>query len=146
MDSPNNCDVVRQLFHEYVPEVANGLIEIKGIARSTGKEVMVAVWSTDERINAVASCMGQRGIRVKTIMQSLSGEKIDIVLWSDSMKQFLMHCLNPAHIDDIHTEESARRAVIFTNFENKRLLNANDGLRLKLVSQLVGWDLQVETG
>src|SRR5256885_2261832 len=119
MDSPNNCDEVRQLLHEYVPDVANGIIEIKGIARSTGKRVMVAVWSTDERIDPVASCIGQRGIRVKTIVQSLSGEKIDIVRWSDSMKQFLINCLSPTHIDDIHTEETARRAIIFTNFENK---------------------------
>jgi len=146
MDSPNNCDEVRQLFHEYVPDVANGVIKIKGIARSTGRWVIVAVWSTDEHIDPVASCMGQRGIRVKTIMQSLSGEKIDIVRWSDSVETFLINCLSPAHIDDIHTDATARRAIIFTNFDNNQLINANEGLRLKLVSQLVGWDLQVETG
>src|ERR1051325_10452498 len=99
MDSPNHCDEVRQLFHEYVPEVANGVIKIKGIARAPGKRVIVAVWSSDEQIDPVASCMGQRGIRVKTIVQTLSGEKIDIVRWSDSMESFLINCLCPAHID-----------------------------------------------
>src|SRR5690242_1763492 len=116
MDSPNHCDEVRQLFHEYVPDVANGIIKIKGIARSPGTRAMVAVWSADEHIDPVASCSGQRGIRMKTIVQTLHGEKIDLVRWSDSMKTFLINSFCPTHIDDIHTDESTRRAIIFTSF------------------------------
>ena len=147
MHAPSDgSEEVRHLFHEQVPEVASGVIEIKGIARERGRRVMVAVHSNDESIDPVASCVGQRGIRAKTMVQELGGEKLDVVRWSDSLKTLLTNSLVPAQIDDILTNDTARHAIIFTNVEGKQAILGPDGLRLKLVSRLVGWDLQAETG
>jgi transcription termination/antitermination protein NusA len=143
---PDEIEEVRRLFHEHVPEVASGVIEIKGIARTLGKRAIVAVRSTDESVDPVGSCVGQRGIRVKTIVRELRGEKLDIVRWSDSLEELLINSLSPAKIDAIYPNESTHRAIIFTNIDDKASIMHNDGLRLKLVSCLVGWDLQVETG
>jgi N utilization substance protein A len=147
MHAPTDgTDEVRGLFHEHIPEVASGVIEIKAIARARGKRAIVAVHSTDNRIDPVGSCVGQRGIRAKTIMQQLGGEKLDCVRWSDSLKTLLTNSLAPAKIDEVFTNDAARRAIIFTNSEGKQSILGSDGLRLKLVSHLVGWELQVETG
>jgi transcription termination/antitermination protein NusA len=143
---PGEIEEVRRLFREHVPEVASGLVQIKGIARAPGKRVIVAVHSADASVDPIGSCVGERGIRVKAIVQELGGEKLDIVRWSDSLETLLINSLSPAKIDEIYPNEAARRAIIFTNIGDKALLMQDDGLRLKLVSRLVGWDLQVETG
>ena len=142
----NENEEVRRLSHEYVPAVANGSVEIMGIARARGARVIVSVRSKDERVDPVGACVGARGSRVRTWMQQLPGEKVAVVRWADSPKTFLSNALAPARIDDIFFQKTAHRAVIFTDFEGKQSIVGNDGSRLKLVSQLVGWDIQVETG
>ena len=132
--------------HEHVPAIANGVIEVKGIARARGKRVLIAVHSEDESVDSVGTCIGQRGIRIKTIMRNFPGEKFDVIRWSDSPKTLLTNLLMPAKIDEISLQETSHRAIIFTSFEGKRLIMGIDGLRLKLVSELVGLDIQVETG
>jgi N utilization substance protein A len=143
---PEDIEEVRRLFHEHVPEMASGVIEIKGIARAAGKRAIVAVHSTSENVDPVGSCVGERGIRIKTIVRELRGEKFDVVRWSDSLEELLINSLTPAKIDGIYPNEAAHRAVIFTSLEDKASMMRDDGLRLKLVSRLVGWELQVETG
>lgn len=117
-----------------------------GIAREAGSRVVVIVRSKDERLDPVGACVGERGVRVKTIVRKLSGEKIDIVRWSNSLKTLLANLFAPALIDEILVHEAARRVVVLCNFDNKKLITGTGNSKVKLVSELVGWDLQVETG
>jgi N utilization substance protein A len=126
--------------------VADGSVEIKGIARQPGLRTIVAVHSTVSSVSAVGDCVGQRGIHVKTIVRCLSGEKIDIVLWSNSLEDFLKNLFAPARIEGFIFNDSAHSATIFTSLEDKALIVGPERSKLKLVSQLVGWDLHVETG
>lgn len=149
LDMHTNADSheeVRRLFQAHVPEVASGAVEIMGIARAPGTRIIVTVRSKDERVDPVGVCIGERGARIKTILRNLSGEKIDVVRWSDSLKPLLVNLLYPALIDDILVHETARRVVIFCDFDNKKLMTGVNGLKIKMVSELVGWELQVETG
>ena len=143
---PHEIEEIRRLFYQHVPEVASGVVKIKGIARAPGKRAVVAVHSTSDNVDPVGSCVGERGVRVKTIVRELRGEKIDLVRWSDSLEELLINSLSPAKIDDIYPNEGAHRAIIFTSIEDKKSIMQDDGLRLKLVARLVGWELQVETG
>src|SRR5262245_48499338 len=86
---------IRQLFHKHVPEVAAGIVELVSIAREPGKEVMVAVRSNDNAINAVGACVGRRGVHPKNICRELGGEKVSIVLWSESSETFILNALAP---------------------------------------------------
>src|SRR5581483_432116 len=117
---PNEITELRRLFHERVPEVANGVVEIKALAREKGKRAIVAVGSSDDSIDPVGSCIEQRGTRVKTILRELGDEKLDVVRWSDSLKTFLINALSPSQIEDIFIDETAHRAIIFTNFDGKQ--------------------------
>ena len=142
----DNYMKVRQLFHEHVPEVASGSVEIMGMAHAPGRRLIVTVRSKDERVDPVGACIGERGARVKAILRKLSGEKIDIVRWSSALKPLLANLFHPAQIEEILVNETARRVVIFCNFDTKKLITESDGLKVSLMSELLGWELQVETG
>ncbi len=134
---------VRQLFHEHVPELASGIVEIKGIAREPGQRTIVAVHSTDSNIDAVGAFVGERGKRVRAIVQQMSGEKIDIVRWSDSVEQFICNLLAPAKVERIALENATHRATIHARRDQRSLIIGRQGSRVHLMSRLVGWDLQV---
>ena len=137
---------VRRLFQAHVPEVASGAVEIMGIARAPGTRIIVTVRSKDERVDPVGVCIGERGARIKTILRIFSGEKIDVVRWSSSLKQLLTNFFHPAQIEDIHVHETTRQIVIFCDLDDKKRITEAEGLKVKLVSELLGWELQVETG
>jgi len=143
---PDEVEEARRLLHEHVPEVASGALEIKGIARERGYRTIVAVHSKDSNVNAVGACIGQQGIHVKTIVRQLAGEKMDVVLWSESLERFLKNLFAPAKVEGIIFNEAAHSATIFTSPDYMALLIGPGGSRLKLASQLVGWDLRAETG
>lgn len=143
---PDEIEEVRRLFHQHVPEVASGVVEITGIVRNRGERTIVAIHSHDPSIDPVGSCVGERGIRVKTIGRELQGEKLDLVRWSDSLETFLTHLVAPAKVEGVILNEVARHAIIFTNPDQKALARGRDGSRLKLISRLVGWELQIESG
>lgn len=132
-----------RLFHEHVPQVASGVVEIKGIARERGRRTIVSVHSTDGSVDPVGSCVGERGIRVKAIMQHLSGEKIDIVRWSDSVEEFIRNLLAPAKAERIILDGETHRATIYAPPDQRSLIMGRQGSRLEMMSQLAGWDLQV---
>ena len=143
---PGEGEEVRRLFFEHVPEVSEGSVEIKGIARQSGYCTIVAVHSRTSTVDAVGACVGQRGVHIKTIVRHLAGEKIDVVLWSDSLEHFLKNLFAPATVEGIVFNDAAHSATLFTNFDDKALVMGPDGCRLKLVSRLVGWELRAETG
>lgn len=133
---------VRHLFQKYVPEVAAGVVELVSIARESGKLVMVAVRSVDSRIHPVSVI----SYHVKNIARDLS-EKISVVLWTESPESFILHALpyGPARVQapKVTLDAAAHRARVDVDRETLAYFSAQDDTRLRLVSRLVGWDVQV---
>lgn len=140
---------VRQVFQKHVPEIANGEIEIQSIVREPGRMCVVAVRSRSPSISAVSACVGTRGSRVKEISRELGKEKLTVLLWSESIEEFIRAAVGlgrdsldyktPAVILDVASHE-ARVEVDDRTLTN---LLADDGITLRLVSRLVGWKLNV---
>jgi N utilization substance protein A len=108
--SRSHPDVLRELFFTEVPEINAGTVEIKAIAREAGQRSKVAVWTDEENIDPVGSCVGQRGTRVQTIIAELSGEKIDIIEWNKDSETFISNALSPAKVQEITLDEKERIA------------------------------------
>ena len=144
MDSqPDDVEEVWRLFREHVAPIASGAVEIKGIVRERGQRTMVSVHSDNSSVDPVGSCVGERGIRVKAIVQQLSGEKVDIVRWSDSVEQFIRNLLAPARPERIILDEATHRATIFTSPDQRALIVGRRGARLEMMSRLAGWQVEV---
>jgi transcription termination/antitermination protein NusA len=139
---PDGSEDVRRLFHEHVPALANGIVEIVAIARERGHRSMLAVYSSDHSVDPIGSCVGLRGVHAKSVMQQLSGEYIDIVRWSESVEDFIRDTLAPAVVRSIALDETRRHATV--RLDSKRsngyLL---DPIRLRLASKVTGWELQI---
>jgi N utilization substance protein A len=143
MSTSRDNDEVRRLFGDHVPEIASGAVEIVGIARETGRRVMIAVHAPDAGVCPVGSCVGPRGERVKTVMRSLPGDKIDIVRWSDSEEDFIRNLLAPAKVEQITFDATAHRATVTVRADSTSRLTEDGGIRLRLASRLAGWDLRL---
>jgi N utilization substance protein A len=139
----NDNDEIRRLFREHIPEVANGVVEMKSIARDPGQRTIVAVHSSDPSICPVGSCVGLRGDRVKTIIKQLPGDKVDIVRWSESIEEFIRNALAPARAERIVFDAAGHSATIHASPEYRSLILGRQGTRLGLLSRLVGWDIRV---
>jgi len=135
-------ELIRRLFREHVPEVASGVVEVKSIAREPGQRTIVAVHASDPSICPVGSCVGLRGVRVKTIMKQLPGDKIDIVRWSESIEELIRNALAPARVERIIFDAARHSATIHALAEFRSYPGqARD--KLDLVSRLVGWKIRV---
>ena len=142
LSQPDESEAVRQLLHDHVPELASGNVEIKVIAREAGRRSMLAVYSSDDSVDPVGVCVGRRGARIKSVMQQLSGEPIDIIPWSESISVFIRNTLAPVVIRGIAFNEPVRRATV--NVDTKRSDGrALDPIRLRLASTVTGWELQI---
>lgn len=139
--SPDDNEEVYRLFHEQVPELASGIVEIKAVARERGCRCMVAVYSADERIDPVGACAGEQGIRLKPIVRQLSGEHIDIIRWSDSPQTFIKNTLAPLIIRSIDLDAACSCATVRVLAQADR--HAVDPVRLRLTSRLTGWELRL---
>jgi N utilization substance protein A len=136
---------VRQLFQKYVPEVASGVVELVSIARESGKRVAVAVRSLDAEIHPVSVL---RPDHLKSISRELGGEKIGIVLWTESPESFILHALAPYGPAAVRTpkvtlDARARQARVEVDRETLAYFSAEDGTRVRLASRLVGWEIQL---
>lgn len=145
LTNPNGSEDIRRLFHQQVPELANGVVEIKAIAREHGHRNMLAVHSKDPSIDPVGSCVGERGIRIKAVVHQLSGEHIDVIRWSESIDEFIRNALAPVAVRRIAFDAATHRATV--TFDPKGSWASEiDPVRLRLASKVVGWDLHlVET-
>jgi N utilization substance protein A len=139
----DDVEEVWRLFRDYVAPLASGAVEIKGIVRVRGQRTMVSVHSNNSSVDPVGSCVGERGIRVHAIVQQLSGEKVDIVRWSDSVEQFIRNLLAPARPERIILDEATHRATIFASADQRALIVGRRGARLEMMSRLAGWQLEV---
>ena len=132
-----------ELFKLEVPEVGQGLIEIKGAARDPGARAKVAVKSNDSRIDPVGACVGMRGSRVQAVSNELSGERVDIVPWNENPAQFVINAMSPAEVISITMDEESRSMDIAVAEDNLSKAIGRGGQNVRLASQLSGWELNV---
>ena len=136
---------VSRLFEQEIPEIGDGVIEIKSIARRAGVRSKIAVWSADQRVDCVGACVGMRGARIKNIVDELDGERIDIVPWSSDPIEFISNALKPAEIEEVILCEMLGRAIVLVTEENLSLAIGRYGQNVYLASKLVGWDIEILT-
>lgn len=135
---------IAKLFEIEAPEIASGVVEIKEIAREAGSRSKIAVFSNDDHIDPVGSCVGQRGVRVSTVMSELGGEKIDIIEWSEDTIQFIEDSLSPAKIENVKTDEENKRAVIEVSEDQLSLAIGKGGQNVRLAAKLTGWKIDIK--
>lgn len=135
---------VESLFALESPEIANGTVQIKSIAREAGSRSKIAVWTEDPNIDPVGSCVGQKGVRVSTVMGELSGEKIDIIEWSSDPEEFVRKALSPAKVLAITLETEDRRASIEVTPDQLSLAIGKGGQNVRLAAKLTGWKIDIK--
>lgn len=134
---------IEKLFETEAPELANGVVQIKAIAREPGSRSKIAVASTDLHIDPVGSLVGQRGVRVSTVMSELGGEKIDIIEWSEEPKEFVEDALSPAKVVDVTIDEEAHRATVRVAEDQQSLAIGKAGQNVRLAAKLTGWKIDI---
>ena len=136
-------EFLKELFRQEVPEIYEGTVEIKGVAREPGLRAKIAVYSRDEHVDPVGACVGMKGARVQTIVRELGNERIDIVHWNPDLDVFIQRSLAPANIVKMSEVPGTRRVVVVINDENLAQAIGKNGQNVKLASQLVERDLDV---
>ena len=137
--------LVRKLFNLEVPEIGDGIVEIKAIARDPGERTKIAVVSKDDKVDCVGACVGIRGSRVKSIIEELRGEKIDIVRWSEDIKEFIKMALSPAVISMIELDREIKRAKVLVAADQLSLAIGRKGQNIRLAAKLVNWEIDVRS-
>ncbi len=141
--SRTHPDMLRKLFQMEVPEIAEGIVIIKELAREAGFRSKIAVASNDSRVDCVGACVGVRGSRIKGIVDELNGEKIDIVRWDESPEGLITNALKPAEIKEIVLDEKTKRAEVMVSDDQLSLAIGKRGQNVRLASKLSGWDIDV---
>ena len=138
-------EYLMELFKLEVPEIAQGLIELKGAARDPGVRAKIAVQAKDKRIDPVGACVGMRGSRVQAVSTELAGERVDIVPWDNNQAQFVINAMAPAEVESIVLDEEAHSMVIAVSEEKLAQAIGRGGQNVRLASELTGWVLNVMT-
>ncbi len=141
--SRSHPDVVRRLFEIEVPEIYNGVIEIKAIAREAGSRSKIAVASNQEGVDPIGACVGQRGTRVQTVMGELGGEKIDIIEWNEDPIKFIANSLSPAKILNVELNEDTKEARVGVMEDQLSLAIGKGGQNVRLAARLSGWKIDI---
>ena len=141
--SRSDVGMVREIFKQEIPEISDGLIEVKGIARETGFRSKVAVFTADESIDPIGSCIGQRGSRINTIIEELGGEKIDIIQYSEDAREYISHALSPAKVLGVKLDEANKTAEVSVATDQFSLAIGRNGQNVRLAVQLTGWKINV---
>lgn len=136
---------VVRLFEQEVPEIADGVIEIKSIAREPGYRTKVAVASVDQRVDCVGACVGLRGNRIRNIVEELSGERIDIIRWDNDLMTLIPNALQPAKVDEVILCQMLGRAIVLVPEDQLSLAIGRWGQNVRLASKLCGWDIEIMT-
>jgi len=132
-----------KLFELEIPEIYDGIVEIKSIAREPGERAKVAVISNDDRIDAVGACVGMKGVRIHSIVRELSNENIDVVHYSDILETFIRRALSPAKIKNIEINEAEKKATIWADADQVSLIIGRNGQNIRLAMKLVGVHIDV---
>jgi N utilization substance protein A len=132
-----------ELFSQEVPEVEQGLLEIKSCARDAGSRAKIAVVSNDKRVDPIGTCVGVRGTRVNSVTNELAGERVDIVLWSEDPAQFVIGALAPANVQSIVVDEEKHAMDVVVDEENLAIAIGRGGQNVRLASELTGWKINI---
>ena len=143
--SRSHPNFVKKLFELEVPEIYEGIVEVRAISRIAGERTKIAVWSKDEKVDCVGSCVGMRGTRVKNIVSELHGERIDIVRYSEDTKSYIAASLSPAEVAEVKIDKEKKKASIIVNQDQLSLAIGKHGQNVRLASKLLGWDLDIRT-
>lgn len=142
--SRSDENLIAGLFETEVPEIAAGTVEIKSVAREGGSRTKIAVIATEEKIDPVGSCVGQRGTRVQAVLDEIGLEKIDIVLWDEDVEQFIMNALSPAKTKQISISSKDNKATVYVDQDNLSLAIGKNGQNVRLASKLTGWGIDIK--
>ena len=134
---------VKKLFEIEVPEITESIVEVRGISREAGERTKIAVWSKDEKVDAVGACVGMRGSRVKDIVRELQGERVDIVRWSDDLKEYVKASLSPTEIAEIKIDKIAKKIEVVVPDDQLSIGIGKHGQNIRLASRLVGWEMDI---
>ena len=145
MLSRSSPEFMKELFAQEVPEIEQGLLEIKSCARDPGSRAKIAVQSHDKRVDPIGTCVGVRGSRVTAVTNELAGERVDIVLWSDDPAQFVIGALAPANVSSIVVDEERHAMDVVVDEENLAIAIGRGGQNVRLASELTGWRINIMT-
>jgi N utilization substance protein A len=137
--------LIKRLFELEVPEIANGVVEIKAVAREPGHRTKMAVWSNDPNVDPVGACVGARGARVRMVTTELRGEKIDIVPYSEDPQEFVMRALQPAKVKEVQLDEDSGTATVVVNDYQLSLAIGKEGQNARLAARLTGWRIDIKS-
>ena len=135
--------IVQIVFEQEIPEIANGEVVIKGIARDAGGRSKVAVWTDDESIDPIGSCIGQRGSRITTIIDELGGEKVDVIQFSENAVEYMKHALSPAKVAHVELNDETKEAIAKVLPDQFSLAIGREGQNVRLAAELTGWKIKV---
>jgi N utilization substance protein A len=138
-------EFIMKLFELEVPEIEQGLLEIKSAARDSGVRAKIAVFTSDKRIDPIGTCVGMRGSRVQAVTGELGGERVDIVLWSEDPAQFVIGALAPANVSSIVVDEEKHAMDVVVDEENLAIAIGRGGQNVRLASELTGWQINIMT-
>jgi N utilization substance protein A len=133
------------LFELEVPEIEDGIVEIKSIAREAGSRTKIAVWTDDENVDPVGACVGARGSRVQNVVDALSNEKIDIINWSDDPVTLISNVLSPAKVEEVFIEDNERMATVVVPDYQLSLAIGKSGQNVRLAAKLCGWKIDIKS-
>jgi N utilization substance protein A len=141
--SRSSVELVRSLFDLEVPEIGEGTVLIKEIAREAGSRTKIAVTTEDNSIDPIGACIGQRGIRIQTIINELGGEKIDVIEWNEDEEAFIVNALSPAKVSSVEMDVEEKTATVLVENDQLSLAIGRGGQNVRLAAQLAGWKLNV---
>ena len=143
--SRTHPNLVKKLFELEVPEIYEGIVEIKAISRQAGERTKIAVCSKNEKVDSVGACVGMRGNRVRNIVNEVQGEKIDIVRYNEDIREYIKAALSPAKVAEIKLDKDKLRAEVIVDDDQLSLAIGKHGQNVRLASRLVGWEFNIRT-
>jgi transcription termination/antitermination protein NusA len=136
-------EILKKVFYLEIPEISNGMVEIRGVAREAGSRSKVAIYTDDENVDPVGSCVGQKGSRIQTIISELGGEKIDIIEYSEDPEIYIANSLSPAKIIDLELDEKEKKAKVKVSSDKLSLAIGKNGQNVRLAARLTGWRIDI---
>jgi N utilization substance protein A len=143
--SRRDSELIKTLFELEVPEIADGLVEIRGVAREPGYRSKIAVESHAQGVDPVGACVGPRGSRVRMVVSELRGEKIDIIPWNPEPARFVAKALSPARVREVYLDDEAREATVVVPDDQLALAIGKEGMNARLAARLTGWKIDIQS-
>lgn len=145
MVSRTHPGLLKRLFELEVPEIHDGIVELKSVAREPGLRSKIAVYSRDETVDPVGACVGHKGMRVQTIVNELKGEKIDIVKWNTDPAKYIANALSPARVVSVEVQETEKMSRVVVPDYQLSLAIGKEGQNARLAAKLTGWKIDIKS-